>query len=52
MATDAASAPVLERPDLRVGIRSALDSGSLLLIADEPMPEAGATSPGDNFGGR
>ncbi len=34
MATDAASAPVLERPDLRVGIRSALDSGSLLLIAD------------------
>jgi DNA-binding SARP family transcriptional activator/tetratricopeptide (TPR) repeat protein len=34
MVTDAASAPVLERPDLRMGIRSALDSGSLLLIAD------------------
>src|SRR4051812_38773248 len=34
MATDAASAPVLERPGLRMGIRSALDTGSLLLIAD------------------
>src|SRR5258705_113274 len=34
MATDAASAAVLERPGLRKRIRSALDTGSLLLIAD------------------
>ena len=34
MATDAGLAPVLERPALRSRIRSILDSGSLLLIAD------------------
>ena len=34
MATDTAPVPVLERPDLRARIRSALDAGSLLLIAD------------------
>jgi ATP/maltotriose-dependent transcriptional regulator MalT len=34
MATDLASAPVLDRPVLRMGIRSGLETGSLLLIAD------------------
>jgi NADPH:quinone reductase-like Zn-dependent oxidoreductase len=34
MATDAGLAAVLERPALRSRIRSFLDSGSLLLIAD------------------
>ena len=34
MATEAALASVLERPDLRARISSALDAGSLLLIAD------------------
>src|SRR5215218_384687 len=34
MVTDAGPLPVLDRPDLRARLRSALDAGSLLLIAD------------------
>ena len=34
MATDTASAPVLERPALRARIGAALDAGFLLLVAD------------------